>query len=221
MSPTIISLGWVFLAVPWLLVSMDSSSCVGAPLMLPIVQAVATVVTLGWMWWRAISSWGLWSLLTFMAFICYPHPGWQLWFLGGHLDFTCCDPVGGAFLVEVPSLVEVACHRGISVPSVLFCHVWSNGSLVWGIFFLLARCCHVQLGQSLGDAAGVCPLLLWLVWAAWCLSWQIVSIGLELWETCSWAFWMAKWVTAMSTSSQGGVLNGFAISFPRSFPSWQ
>ena len=32
---------------------------------------------------------------------------------------------------------------------------------------------------------------------------------------------MVKWFTAMSASLQEGVLNGFAISFPRSFPSWQ
>ena len=29
---------------------------------------------------------------------------------------------------------------------------------------------------------------------------------------------MAKWFTVMSASLQEGVLNGFAISFPRSFP---
>ena len=32
---------------------------------------------------------------------------------------------------------------------------------------------------------------------------------------------MAKWFTVMSASSQKGVLNGSAISFSRSFPSWQ
>ena len=31
---------------------------------------------------------------------------------------------------------------------------------------------------------------------------------------------MAKWFTAMSASLLEGVLNGLAISFPRSFPSW-
>ena len=39
--------------------------------------------------------------------------------------------------------------------------------------------------------------------------------GLELWETCSLAYWMAKWFTAMSASSLEGVLKGLAISFPR------
>ena len=52
------------------------------------------------------------------------------------------------------------------------------------------------------------------------LSWQIVSTGLELCETCSLACWITKWFTAMSPSSLEGVLNGLAISFPRSFPSW-
>ena len=46
-------------------------------------------------------------------------------------------------------------------------------------------------------------------------------MGLELWETCSLACWMAKWFTAISASSLEGVLKGLAISFPRSFPSWQ
>ena len=55
-SYTIISLGWVFLMVPLLIASMNSSSCVGAPLVLPVARAVATVVTLGWRPWRAISS---------------------------------------------------------------------------------------------------------------------------------------------------------------------
>ena len=49
---------------------------------------------------------------------------------------------------------------------------------------------------------------------------RFVSTGLELWETCSLACWMAKWFTAMSASSLEGVLKGLAISFPRSFPSW-
>ena len=40
-------------------------------------------------------------------------------------------------------------------------------------------------------------------------------------ETCSWVCWMTKWLTVMSVSSLEGVLNGFAISLPRSFPSWQ
>ena len=32
---------------------------------------------------------------------------------------------------------------------------------------------------------------------------------------------MAKWFTTISASSLEGVLNGLAISFPMSFPSWQ
>ena len=48
-----------------------------------------------------------------------------------------------------------------------------------------------------------------------------LCLGLELWETCSLACWMAKWFTAISASSTEGVLNGLAISFPRSFPLWQ
>ena len=58
------------------------------------------------------------------------------------------------------------------------------------------------------------------MWTIHLLSWQIVSTGLELCETCSLAYCMAKWFTAMSVSSLEGVLNGLAISFQSSFPSW-
>ena len=33
-----------------------------------------------------------------MASVLIPHPWWWLWFLGGHLDFLCCDSGVGAFL---------------------------------------------------------------------------------------------------------------------------
>ena len=33
-----------------------------------------------------------------MVSVLFFHPWWVLWFLGGHLDFLCCDPGGGAFL---------------------------------------------------------------------------------------------------------------------------
>ena len=39
---------------PWFIALMNISSSVGAPLVLPAAQAVATVVTLGWMPWGAI-----------------------------------------------------------------------------------------------------------------------------------------------------------------------
>ena len=77
------------------------------------------------------------------------------------------------------------------------------------------------IGASLEGVDGVWPLPLWLVLATRHLSWQTMSTGLELWETWSQACWMAKWFMVMSASSHEGVLNGFAISFPRSFPSWQ
>ena len=70
-----------------------------------------------------------------MASVLPPHPGQWLWLLSGHLDFPCCDQVGGVFLVEVYSLVEVACHHSILVPSVPSCHIWSNGNPMWGCLF--------------------------------------------------------------------------------------
>ena len=75
------------------------------------------------------------------------------------------------------------------------------------------------VGTVMEGADGVWPLLWWLVWATCLVSWQMASTGLELWETCSRACWMVKWFTAISASSLEGVLNGLAISFPRSFPS--
>ena len=205
-SPTTISLGWVFQMELWLIASMNSSSCVGAPLVLSVVWAVAAVVTLGWMLWRAISSWWLWSLPTFMASVLPPHPWWQLWFLCGCLDFTCCDPVGGAFLGGGAFLSWSALpmqHLGPQCPVLSHLEQWESHARQ---FVLLAGCSHVQLGQSLEGTDGVWPLPLWLVLSAWHLSWQIVSTGLELWETCSQACWMAKWFTAMSASLQEGVL---------------
>ena len=142
-------------------------------------------------------------------------PWWWLWFLGGHLVFLCCDPGGGAFLdwSGLPPWLF-----GPQCPILSHLEQWESHA---GQFALPAGCCCEQLGQSLEDADGVWPLLLWLVWATHCLSWQIASTILELWETCSLVCWMAKWFTAMSASSLEGVLNGLAISFPRSFPSWQ
>ena len=134
-SPTIISSGWVFPTVPKLIASMNSSSYVGAPLVLHVVQAVATVVTLGWISWRAISSWGLWSSPISLVSVLPPLPGWQLWLLGGHLDFSCCDPVGVHSLIEVHSSAEVACHCGISVPIVQPCCIWNNMNSMWGSLF--------------------------------------------------------------------------------------
>ena len=138
-----------------------------------------------------------------------------LWFLGGHLDFLCCDPGGGMFLgwSGLPPW-----HFGPQCPILL--HLEQQESHA-GQFALPAGCSWLQLGQSLEGADGVWPWLLWLVWTICLLSWQIVSIGLELWETCSLACWMAKWFTAMSASPFAGVLKGLAISFPRSFPLWQ
>ena len=172
-------------------------------------------VALGWMQCRAISSWGLWSSPTSMVFVLLLCPWQLLWFLGGHLDFLCCDPGGGAFLgwSGLPPW-----HFGPNVP---FCHIWNNEESCARQFALPAGSCWVQLGQSVEGADGVWPLLLWLVWTICLLSWQIVSTILELWETCSLACWMAKWFTVISASSLEGVMKGLAISFPRSFPSWQ
>ena len=76
------------------------------------------------------------------------------------------------------------------------------------------------VGQSLEGAGGVWPSPLWLGQALRCLSWQLPSTGLKLWETCSRACWMARWSTVMSVSSLEGVLKDLAISLSRSFPSW-
>ena len=86
---------------------------------------------------------------------------WQwLWFLGGHLDFLCCDPGGGAFLDWS------ACHHGIWVPNVPFCHIWNNGNHVLGSLLCqlgAVRCSwdspwRVQMCVTMAAVAGVgCP----------------------------------------------------------------
>ena len=75
---------------------------------------------------------------------------WQLlWFLGGHLDFLCCDPGGGAFLGW--SGLQ-PWHFGSQCPILLHLEQWESYA---GQFVLLAGCCCVQLGQSLEHADGV------------------------------------------------------------------
>ena len=115
-----------------------------------------------------------------MASVLLPHPWQLLWFLGGHLDFLYCDPGGGAFLgwSGLPPW-----YFGPQCPILSHLEQWESHA---GQFVLPAGCCHVQLGQSLEGADGVQPLLLWLVWATHLLSLWMASIGLELWETCSW-----------------------------------
>ena len=75
---------------------------------------------------------------------------WQLlWFLGGHLDFLCCDPGGGAFLgwSGLPPW-----HFGPQCPILSHLEQWESHARQ---FALPAGCCHVQLGQSLEGADGV------------------------------------------------------------------
>ena len=90
-----------------------------------------------------------------MASVLLPHPGWQLWFLGGHLDLTCCDPVGGAFLGGGAFLSWSGLppqHFGPQCPILSHLEQWES---CVGQFVLPAGCCHVQLGQSFEGADGV------------------------------------------------------------------
>ena len=130
-----------------------------------------------------------------MASVLFFHPWQWLWFLGGHLDFLYCDPGGGTFLGWSGLPPQ---HFGHQCPILSHLEQWESHVRQ---FALPAGCCLVQLGQSLGGADGVWSWLLWLVRTICPLSWQIVSIGLVLWETCSLACWMAKWFTAMSARS--------------------
>ena len=164
---------------------MNSSSCVGATLVLPVAWAVATVVTLVWMLWRAISSWELWSSPTSMASVLPLLSGQWLSLLGWCLDFPCCDPFGVAFLGGGAFFAWGGLPPWHFSPQhLILLHLEQCESHV-GQFVLLAGCYCVQFGQSLEGAGGAWPLPLWLVLAAQCLLWQIVSTGLELWETCS------------------------------------
>ena len=82
--------------------------------------------------------------------VCLVLLPWQwLWFLGGHLDFLCCDPGGGAFLnwSGLPPW-----HLGPQCPILSHLEQWESHA---GQFALPAGCCWVQLGQSLEGADGV------------------------------------------------------------------
>ena len=113
---------------------MNSSLYVGAPLVLPIAWAVAAVVTLVWIPWRAISSWGLWSSPTSMASVGLCQGSVYGSYVGIWTSHAVTQLRVHSF-AEVHSLVEVACHCGISVPSVQSCCIWSNGNPMWGNLF--------------------------------------------------------------------------------------
>ena len=81
-----------------------------------------------------------------MASVLFLHPWRWLWFLGGHLDFLCCDPGGGAFL-DWSGLATTAFGSPVS-------HLEQRESHA-GQFALPGGCCRVQLGQSLEGADGV------------------------------------------------------------------
>ena len=90
-----------------------------------------------------------------MASVLPPCPGQQLWLLGEHLDFPCCDPVGDALLGGGAFFSWSGLplwHFGPQCPILSYLEQWESHV---GQFVLPAGCCHVQLGQSLEDAAGV------------------------------------------------------------------
>ena len=78
-----------------------------------------------------------------MASVLFFCPWWWLWLLGGHLDFLCCDPGGGAFLgwSGLPPW-----HLGPQCPILLHLEQWV--SCAWQ-FALPAGCCWVQLDSPL------------------------------------------------------------------------
>ena len=84
-----------------------------------------------------------------MVSVLFFHPWQWLWFLGGHLDFLCCDPGGGAFLgwSGLPPW-----HLDPQCPILSHLEQWVSCA---GQFALPAGCCWVQLGQSLEGADGV------------------------------------------------------------------
>ena len=77
-----------------------------------------------------------------MASVLFFCPWQWLWFLGGHLDFLCCDPGGGA-LLDWSGLPPQ--HLGPQCPILLHLEQWVSHA---GQFALPAGCCWVQLGQS-------------------------------------------------------------------------
>ena len=81
-----------------------------------------------------------------MVSVLLPLPQQLLWFLSGHLDFLCCDPGGDAFLGW--SGLQ-PWHFGPQCPILSHLEQWESHA---GQFALLAGCCCVQLGQSLGGS---------------------------------------------------------------------
>ena len=97
-----------------------------------------------------------------MASVLPAHPGWQLWFLGEHLDFPCCDPVGvvllgsGAFLgwSGLPPW-----HFGPQCPILLHLEQWESHA---GQFSLPGR----VLSRAVGAVLRGCR---------WCVTIAIVA----------------------------------------------
>ena len=84
-----------------------------------------------------------------MVSVLLLHPWQLLWFLGGHLDFLCCDPGGGTFL-DWSGLPPW--HFGPQCP--ILSHLETMGITYWAVCSA-SWYCHVQLGQSLEGADGV------------------------------------------------------------------
>ena len=119
------------------------------------------------------------------------------------------------------SLVGVACHYGILVPNVPSCHIWNNGNHVLGSLLC-------QLGAVMGAVGTV------LGGCRWCVTIAVVAgvghlpfvlaDGIHKFGAVGDLFsGMLDGKVVHSNVSQlmlEGVLNGLAISLPRSFPSW-
>ena len=148
-----------------------------------------------------------------MASVLLLHPWQLLWFLGGHLDFLCCDPGG------VHSLVGVACHHGILVPSVPSCCIWNNGSHVQGS--LLWQLGAVRCSWDSPWGCRWCVTIA-IVAGVDCLPFVLADCVHRFGAVGDLFLGMLDGEVVHSSVSQliGGCLEWLGHKFPRSFPSW-
>ena len=138
-----------------------------------------------------------------------------LWFLGGHLDFLCCDPGGGAFLGWSglpPQHFDTQCPHLVTFGTTGIMH-WTVCSASWvllgAVGTVLGGC---RLCVTMAAVAGVDhpPFVL-----ADCVH-RFGAVG-DLFS----GMLDSKVVHCNVSQLVGGVLNGLAICVPRSFTSWQ
>ena len=121
-------------------------------------------------------------------------------------------------LAEVNSLVEVACHHDILIPSVQFCCIWNIWNPLWGSLFCWLDAVMCNWGSTWGVQV-VCDHHHhgWYGLLSACHG----RLCPQVWSCRRLVLKHAGWqigFTVMSDSSLEGVFKDLAISLSRSFP---